>query len=46
MRTQKIANLTAEEVELSKRSMIKILEQKDLKLREEVQRRWDVITDD
>jgi secreted Zn-dependent insulinase-like peptidase len=38
--------LTDEEVETSKRALIKLLEQKDLKLSDEVSRRWVAITDD
>ena len=45
-RDNKIKNLTDEEFETSKRALIKILEQKDLKLSDEVSRRWIAITDD
>ena len=45
-RDNKVKNLTDEEVELSKRALIKALEQKDLKLSDEVTRRWSIITDD
>ena len=45
-RDNKIKELTDEEVETAKRALIKILEQKDLKLSDEVSRRWVAITDD
>ena len=45
-RENKIKNMTDDEVELSKRSLIKALQQKDLKLSDEVGRRWSIITDD
>ncbi len=45
-RDNKIKDLTDEEVETAKRALIKILEQKDLKLSDEVSRRWVAITDD
>jgi secreted Zn-dependent insulinase-like peptidase len=45
-RDHKIKDLTDEEVETSKRALIKLLEQKDLKLSDEVSRRWVAITDD
>ena len=45
-RENKIKGLTEEEVETSKRALIKLLEQKDLKLSDEVSRRWTAITDD
>ncbi len=38
--------MTDDEVEISKRALIKALEQKDLKLSDEVSRRWSIITDD
>ncbi len=45
-RDNKIKNITDEEVNLSKRALIKALEQKDLQLSHEVSRRWSIITDD
>jgi secreted Zn-dependent insulinase-like peptidase len=45
-RDTKIKDLTVEEVETAKRALIKMLEQKDLKLSDEVSRRWVAITDD
>ena len=38
--------MTEEEVETSVKALIKLLEQKDLKLSDEVSRRWIAITDD
>lgn len=46
VRDNKIKNLTEEEVELSKRALIKQLMQVDLKLSDEVSRRWTAITDE
>ncbi len=45
-RENKIKGLTEEEVEMSKRALIKLLEQKVLNLSDEVRRRWIAITDD
>jgi secreted Zn-dependent insulinase-like peptidase len=45
-RDNKIANLTDDEVELSKRALIKSLLQKDLKLSHEVGRLWSAIIDE
>lgn len=46
VRDHKVKELTEEEVETAKRALIKLLEQKDLKLSDEVSRRWVAITDD
>ena len=45
-RENKVKDLTDDEVELSKKALIKALEQKDLRLSDEVSRRWSVIVDD
>ena len=45
-RDHKIKDLTDEDVETTKKALIKLLEQKDLKLSDEVGRRWVAITDD
>jgi secreted Zn-dependent insulinase-like peptidase len=45
-RENKIKNLSDDEIELSKRALIKQLMQVDLKLSDEVSRRWSAITDE
>jgi secreted Zn-dependent insulinase-like peptidase len=45
-REGKIKDLTDLEVETSVKALIKLLEQKDLKLSDEFSRRWVAITDD
>lgn len=46
IRDGKIKNLSDEELETARQALIKILEQKDLKLTDEVNRYWNAICDD
>ena len=45
-KNEKISKITEDEVETSKKALIKILEQKDLKLSDEVGRLWGAISDE
>ena len=46
MKDNKIKNLSEQDLDLSKKALIKSLEQKVLKLSEEVGDYWDAITDE